>query len=122
MERHYNSAEKAFLRELSDLCTNYNIAIVSESPSYGITICGKPDECDIKANAAFNNDLSYIQRGLISDRSYVVGHKVVFRDTGRSGIITGAYWKFAEHYDYEATMDDDGSVIHFTDDDNFYTI
>ncbi len=122
MERHYNSTEKAFLRELSDLCTNYNIAVVSESPSYGVTIFSKPDTEDVKANTAFNADLSYIQRGLISDRSYVVGHKVVFRDTGRSGLITGAYWKFAEHYDYEATMDDDGSVVHFTDDDNFYTI
>ena len=120
---NYNDKEKEFLRKYADLCQEYNMLLETESPNVGVVLvngewannCGEES-----AVRAFNSEMNYVQNGLISPREYLVGRHVVFRDTGRRGLITGAYWKFAEPYDYEATMEDDGSVVHFTDNDNFY--
>ena len=122
MERRYTENEKKFLRKFADLCSEYGVIVTAEVDNVGIAIVSAPVNGTLEQQRYWNSNLSYIQRGLISERNYVIGHKVVFRDTGRSGTVTGAYWRFAEPYDYEATMDDDGSVVHFTDDDNFYTL
>lgn len=118
----YNDKEKEFLRKYADLCQEYNMLLGSESPGVGVVLNDGEiaNNCGETAMKSFNCDMTYVQNGLISPREHLVGRHVVFRDTGRRGLITGAYWRFAEPYDYEATMEDDGSVVHFTDNDNFY--
>ena len=113
--------EKEFLRKYADLCQEYNMMIVAEDYPWVGTVLANASDCTTeKSLNIFNSTMNYVQNGLVSPREYVIGKHVVFRDTGRRGLIIGAYWKFAEPYDYEATMEDDGSVIHFTDNDNFY--
>lgn len=116
--------EREFLRKYADLCKEYDMVLESESPSYGLVLvngdwaknCGQ--ETALKA---FNTEMNVVQNGLVYPREYIVGHKVVFRDTNEAGLITGAYVKFGEGYDFEAMMED-GTVRHFTDNDNFYTV
>lgn len=116
--------EKEFLRKYADLCKEYDMVLESESPSYGLVLvngdwaknCGQETALN-----AFNTEMNVVQNGLVYPREYVVGHKVVFRDTNEVGLITGAYVKFGDGYDFEAMMED-GTVKHFTDNDNFYTV
>ena len=112
--------EKEFLRKYSNLCREYDMLLCGE---LGVGVCLANAACATTEDqkTAFNADMNVVQNGLVYPREYVVGHKVVFRDTNEAGIITGAYVNFAEGYDFEAMMED-GTVKHFTDKDNFYTV
>lgn len=119
----YTNKEKEFLKKFANLCEEYDIVLISEDyPYVGVDILSAPDkEKDPGAYQNWDIEMSRIKRGFIDDRNYVIGHRVVFRDTGETGLITGVYYKFAEFPDYEAVMED-GTVKHFTDTDNYYTI
>lgn len=114
--------EKEFLRKYADLCKEYDMMIVAEDYPWVGTVLANASDCTTdKQKTTFKYDMNVVQNGLVSPREYIVGHKVVLRDTNEAGIITGAYVNFGEGYTFEAMMED-GTVRNFTDKDNFYTV
>lgn len=114
--------EKEFLRKYASLCKEYDMMIVAEDHPWVGTVLANASNCTTeKQIATFKSDMNVVQNGLVYPREYIVGHKVVFRDTDEAGIITGAYVNFGEGYTFDALMED-GTVKHFTDKDNFYTV
>ena len=120
---HTTEKEKEFLRKYAELCKEYDMVIVSEDPAYGTVLCSGEfarSSGDKAMLASFKHDMDFVRNGLVCSYDHYIGKKVTFRDTGRSGYVTIATCLFSEGPCYEAIMDDDGSVVHFNDDDNFY--
>lgn len=121
--RKNTDKELEFLRKYADLCEEYNMAIVSEDPYDGTEIFSgewAKSRGDKSMEKAFEREMAYIRNGLVSPMEHLIGKKVTFRDTGRSGTIITADCLFAEGYSFVAIMDDNGASMSFTNDDNFY--